>query len=272
MVTVRGAIDAAGIPRREAELLLLHLLGRDRGWLFAHATAPLDEATAQGFLALSRRRAAGEPIAYLTGRREFWSLSLAVTPAVLIPRPDTEILVQWALELAAANAVDAVLDLGTGSGAIALALARELPGIRVTASDASAAALAVARANGSALEATIEWLEGNWFDPVPGRRWPLIVSNPPYIAAGDPHLVAGDLPAEPASALVAGPSGLECLAAIAAAAPAHLRADGWMLLEHGCDQGAAVRELLREAGFTEVATRPDLAGRDRVSGGCWTCG
>lgn len=272
MVTVRGAIDAAGIPRTEAELLLLHLLGCDRGWLFAHADDTLPDDAARSLQSLSQRRAAGEPLAYITGRREFWSLALQVSPAVLIPRPDTEILVQWALELAAANAVDAVLDLGTGSGAIALALARELPAVRVTASDASAAALAVAQANGIALATPVEWLEGSWFDPVPGRRWSLIVSNPPYIAADDPHLDRGDLPAEPAAALVAGPTGLECLTAIIAAAPAHLLASGWLLLEHGYDQGAAVRDLLRAAGFTGVVTRRDLGGRDRVSGGWFAHG
>src|SRR5690606_4258090 len=212
-------------------------------------------------------RAAGEPVAYLTGRRGFWTLDLAVTPDTLIPRPETELLVEQALQRLGSEAEARVADLGTGSGAIALAIAAERPLARVAAVDRSAGALAVARANALAhgLEGRVEFLAGDWFAPLQGRRFDLVVSNPPYIAEGDPHLARGDLRYEPAPALASGPDGLDAIRTIVAAAPRHLLPGGWLLLEHGFDQGAAVRGLLEARGFAEVATVPDLEGRDRVS-------
>lgn len=263
---------AAGLPghegRHEAEVLLLHVLGRERAWLFAHGDSPVEAMQRQRFLALVARRAAGEPVAYLTGRRGFWTLDLEVTPATLVPRAETELLVEQALELLPAGEGREVLDLGTGSGAIALALASERPLARVTATDASAAALEVASRNAAAHGlGRVSLVQGNWFAPLAGQRFDLVVSNPPYIAAGDPHLARGDLRFEPATALASGPQGLDDIALIAAQAPAHLHAGGWLLLEHGHDQGAAVRAVLQAAGLGEVATCQDLEGRDRVTRG-----
>lgn len=266
------AAAAAGLPghegRHEAEVLLLHVLGRERAWLFAHGDSPVEAMQRQRFLALVARRAAGEPVAYLTGRRGFWTLDLEVTPATLVPRAETELLVEQALELLPAGEGREVLDLGTGSGAIALALASERPLARVTATDASAAALEVASRNAAAHGlGRVRLVQGNWFAPLAGQRFDLVVSNPPYIAAGDPHLARGDLRFEPATALASGPQGLDDIALIAAQAPAHLHAGGWLLLEHGHDQGAAVRAVLQAAGLGEVATCQDLEGRDRVTRG-----
>ncbi len=251
-------------------MLLQHCLERDRAWLLTHNDEPLCEASQQRFHSLVRRRLQGEPIAYLTGYRDFWSLRLAVTDAVLIPRPDTEVLVTWSIELLH-DAVSSrrFLDLGTGSGAIALAVASEFPDGVVTGVDRSAAALQVARTNGEQLELPVEWIASDWFAALAGRRWPVIASNPPYIAEADPHLERGDLPAEPLSALVAGTDGLDCLRAIVTGATEHLECGGWLLLEHGWDQGEAVRDLLHRAGFTAVSTRRDLAGHERASGGRW---
>ena len=250
----------------EAELLLVHVLGRSHAWLYAHGTdvlAPGDEAR---FAELVARRVAGEPVAYLTGRRGFWSLDLQVGPGTLIPRPETELLVELALERLPADVPVRVADLGTGSGAIALAIASERPAARVVATDASAAALEVARANAGALGLSrVEFRHGDWFAPLAGERYDLVASNPPYIADGDPHLGQGDLRHEPASALASGPDGLADLRALVGAAPVHLQPGGWLLLEHGHDQGAAVRVLLHEAAFGEVATAVDLEGRERVS-------
>ena len=250
----------------EAELLLLHVLGRDHGWLYAHGTDPLARADVERFEALVARRAAGEPVAYLTGRRGFWTLDLQVGPDTLIPRAETERLVELALERIPAGRPCRVADLGTGSGAIALAIASERPQARVVATDASAAALEVARANAAAARLeNVELRRGDWFGPLAGDRFDLVASNPPYIAAGDPHLARGDLRHEPAAALASGPDGLDDLRAIVAAAPAHLVPGGWLLLEHGHDQGPAVRELLHQAGFVGVETARDLEQRDRVS-------
>jgi release factor glutamine methyltransferase len=205
-------------------------------------------------------------VAYLTGRREFWSLQLSVNPAVLVPRPETELLVELALERLPVDSRRAVLDLGTGSGAIALALAHERPRAALTGTDLSGAALAVARANARALGLErIEWLAGGWFGAVPGRRFDLIVSNPPYVAAGDPALA--ELAAEPALALTPGPGGLEALGAIAAGAAGFLNPGGCLLLEHGATQAAAVAALLARHGFGGIATRPDAAGLPRVTHG-----
>ncbi len=251
----------------EAAMLLLHVLGRPQAWLYAHGDDPVPDAAVAGFRTLVARRAAGEPVAYLLGRRGFWTLDLAVTPDTLIPRPETELLVEQALARLDPAAPVRVADLGTGSGAIALAIASERPLARVVATDRSEAALAVARGNATAhgLGDQVEFRAGDWFAPLAGERFDLVASNPPYIAEGDPHLAQGDLRHEPPSALASGTDGLDAIRAIVAAAPAHLSAGGWLLLEHGFDQGPAVRALLAEGGFTDVATEPDLEARDRVS-------
>lgn len=261
---------ASDSPRLDAELLLCHALGRERGYLHSHAEANLGPAQARRFEALLTARRRGEPIAYLTSKREFWSLPLKVTPATLIPRPETERLVELALERIPQDEPAPVLDLGTGSGAIALAIASERPRTRVTATDRSPQALEVARENAARLKLrNVEWLEGDWYGPVEGRRFAAIVSNPPYVREGDPHLAEGDLRFEPGLALTAGADGLRDLREIARAAPAHIEDGGALLLEHGLDQGPAVRALLSEAGFSHVETWRDLSGHERVSGGKW---
>jgi release factor glutamine methyltransferase len=255
-----------------AEMLLAHVLKRPRSALIAHGELPIEPVIAACYRALVERRVAGEPIAYLTGQREFWSLPLEVTPAVLIPRPETELLVERALALLpavpAANEEVRVADLGTGSGAIALALASERPAWRLTATDQSEAALAVARGNAARLKlGPIEFLAGDWFAPLTGRRFEAILSNPPYIALGDAALAA--LRHEPAAALISGPSGLEALRRLITQAPAHLAHQGWLLLEHGADQADAVAAALVAAGYARVRCHRDLAGRDRVTEGRW---
>lgn len=260
----------AGIDRADAEALLLHVLGRDRAWLFAHARDPVGDEAAAAFAGLVERRANGEPVAYLTGRRGFWTLDLAVSPATLIPRPETERLVELALERLEDAPGFRVADLGTGSGAIALALASERPQARVVATDASADALAVARANAAAHAlSNVDFRQGPWWAPLQGERFDLVASNPPYIAAADPHLGQGDLRFEPASALAAGADGLDDIRQIIDGAPEHLLPGGWLLLEHGWDQGAAVAGLLRDRGFAAVSTEQDLEARDRVTLGRW---
>ncbi len=267
-----AAAQTLGLARLDAQLLLLHVLGRpdsDRGWLLAHDGDALPEDAASRFRQLGLRRVAGEPLAYIVGHKEFFGLNLQVDARVLVPRPDTETLVDWVLVQLAATGMPAdarVLDLGTGSGAIALALKTTQPALDVTAVDASAGALAVASANASRLGLAIHFIEGSWLDNVSGH-FHLVASNPPYVANSDSHLAA--LAHEPQSALTAGPDGLDDLRAIIAQAPAHLHAQGWLLLEHGYDQAAAVRELLVQRGFDEVQSRTDLAGTQRCSGGCW---
>lgn len=266
--TIAGLLAQARrrIDPADADLLLAHALGRSRTWLLAHGDDGITAAEAARFTALVERRAAGEPVAYLTGSRGFWTLDLAVTPATLVPRPETELLVELALERIPADAQARVADLGTGSGAIALAIAKERPRARVLATDAREAALEVARGNARRNRiGNVEFRHGDWLAPLHGERFDLIASNPPYIALGDPHLDEGDLRFEPPSALSSGSDGLDAIRAIARAAPAHLRAGGWLLLEHGREQGGAVRALLHEAGFAEVATERDLEGRDRVT-------
>lgn len=256
----------ARLASGEAELLLMHVLGRGHAWLYAHGGDALsDQATLQ-FMTLVDRREGGEPVAYLTGRRGFWSLDLQVGPDTLIPRAETERLVELALERLRPGSRCRVADLGTGSGAVALAIARERPQAAVIATDASAAALGVARNNARehGLE-NVEFRHGSWFEPLAGERFDLVASNPPYIAAEDPHLGQGDLRYEPAAALASGADGLDDVRAIAAAAAPHLLPGGWLLLEHGHDQGPAVRALLEQAGLEQVATAVDLEGRDRVS-------
>jgi release factor glutamine methyltransferase len=256
-----------GVARLDAQLLLARLLGRERGWLIAHDEWDLLDGQQRDFDALLVRRAAGEPLAYLVGEKEFRGLMLEVGPAVLVPRPETELLVDWAIERlqASAEACPQAVDLGTGSGAIAIALKHALPAARVTALDASAAALSIARRNAARLGLDIEWLQGDWWWVLPKRRFDLVLANPPYVAEDDPHLHA--LRHEPRQALVAGPQGLDALRVIVAGAPAHLRPGGWLLLEHGCAQAEAVRSLLLERGFEAVETRIDLAGHPRCSGG-----
>lgn len=259
--------QARGLARIDAQLLLLHTLGRphgDRAWLLAHDTDPLGPAALEGFERLCRRRAAGEPVAYLTGTKEFYGLPLQVDARVLDPRPDTETLVDWALEAIALLPAPRVVDLGTGSGAIALALQRQRPTAQVTAVDASTDALEVARGNAQRLGLRVQIRHGHWLDGIEGP-FDLIVSNPPYIAEGDPHLAA--LTHEPAQALASGADGLMDIRTIVQQAPARLAAGGWLLLEHGWDQAEAVQALLRTAGFAQVQSRTDLAGVARCTGG-----
>lgn len=257
----------SGLQRLDAQLLLARALQRNRSWLIAHDDTPLSAAQQHGFQADCRRRADGEPLAYLLGEREFHGLMLQVSPAVLVPRPDTETLVDWALERLAAMSPSApeVADLGTGSGAIALALKHAHPAARISAVDSSAAALQVAQANAARLRLDVQWLHGDWWQPLVGRRFDLVASNPPYVAADDAHLQA--LRHEPLQALSPGGDGLSALQHIAQGAPLHLKPGGWLLLEHGHDQAHAVRTMLRHAGFIDVCTRVDLAGQPRCSGG-----
>ncbi len=265
---LRAASDLPGEEAaRDAEILLGHCLGVTRSWLYTWPEREVCANSAGRYRALLARRREGRPVAHLTGERDFWTLSLAVNEHTLIPRPETETLVAWALELDL-PAATAALDLGTGSGAIALALASERAGWSVVGVDRSSDALAVARANGarSAL-AAVEFLRSDWFHALGGRQFDLVVANPPYIDPGDPHLDRGDLRFEPRGALVAADAGFADLQAIARDAPGHLGAGGWLLLEHGCEQGPGVRELLRACGFGQVATRSDLAGLERVTGG-----
>jgi len=254
------------LPPGEAELLMAHVLQRSAAWLFAYGDAELEDAQAAAFLQLLERRIAGAPVAYLLGRRGFWRFDLAVTPATLIPRPETERLVELALERLPAQSEARVLDLGTGSGAIALALAFERPRCRVVATDVSADALAVASSNARALGlGNLDFRHGDWWRPVAHERFALVASNPPYIADDDPHLAQGDLPHEPRQALASGADGLDALRTIAHGAGDHLEAGGWLLVEHGWQQGAAVRALFEAAGLCDVHTAQDLEGRDRVT-------
>ena len=248
-------------------MLLLHVLGRsahDRAWLLAHDADRLTTATQATFEACLRRRRGGEPLAYITGHKEFFGLDLQVDARVLVPRPDTETLVDWALAVLDDTPAATVLDLGTGSGAIALALKASRADLSVRATDFSDEALAVARSNAVRLHLDISFQQACWLEGVTGR-YQLIVSNPPYIAAQDRHLA--DLMHEPLQALTAGADGLDDLRCIIAQAPAHLQAGGWLLLEHGYDQADAVRRLLLDAGFRRVASRRDLGGIERCSGG-----
>lgn len=266
--TLEACLRAASsrIDAVDARLLLAHVLGRSPAWIYAHGDDVVPDGIVHAFAALVQRRVDGEPVAYLTGRRGFRDLDLAVTADTLIPRPETELLVELALARIPRDARWRIADLGTGSGAIALAVARERPRVHVVASDRSGAALAVARGNADALGiGNVEFREGDWLQAVAGERFDLIASNPPYIAAGDAHLQQGDLRYEPVSALASGSDGLDAIRRIVADAPAHLSGGGFLMLEHGWQQGAAVRALLRDAGFVDVATGRDLEGRDRVT-------
>jgi release factor glutamine methyltransferase len=259
-MTIQQALDSSGIDPREARLLLAAATGFSEASVLAHGERQLPADAAGRFTEYTGRRKAGEPVAYILGRKEFYGLDLAVSPAVLIPRPETELLV----ELALAAPFSAAADLGTGSGAIALALKKHAPNARVVATDASAAALAVARRNAVKHGLEIELRHGRWLEPLGAEGFELLVSNPPYVAAGDPHLA--DLRHEPPSALVAGADGLDAMREIARAAPAHLASGGRLLLEHGIGQAAQVRRLLAQAGLRAIETWRDLAGIERVSG------
>ncbi|MDR0703220.1 MAG: peptide chain release factor N(5)-glutamine methyltransferase [Azoarcus sp.] len=269
--SIAGALAWARkyIPPPEARLLLRHVHGCTAAHLAAWPEETLPAAEREAFRRLVERRKAGEPVAYLTGLREFYGRDFLVTQAVLIPRPETELLVELALHRLAAEARPTVLDLGTGSGALAVTLALEWDCADVTALDYSREALEVAKTNAERLDAKIGFLHGDWYAALGEARFHLIVANPPYIPEGDPHLARGDLRFEPRAALVAGDDGLACLAPIVAGASRHLEHGGWLLMEHGHDQAAAVRGLLAGAGFSGIASWPDLAGIPRVSGGRW---
>ena len=260
-MTIQEVLRASGIDAREARLLLAAATGRSEASVLAHPEKSLLETEKNQFLEMAARRAAGEPVAYILGRKEFYGLELAVDPAVLIPRPETELLV----DLALARNPQSVLDVGTGSGAIALAIKRHRPEVRVVATDASAAALEVARRNALRFNLEIDLRHGRWFEPVAGERFEAIISNPPYVVVGDPHLAA--LPYEPRLALLGGADGLDGFRVLAREAPAHLLPGGWLLVEHGEGQHEAVRGLLEAAGLETTASWPDLAGIPRVSGG-----
>jgi release factor glutamine methyltransferase len=266
-LNIAQALADAGIEPREARLLLAEACGFSEASVLANGERELPAQIEARFAEMAARRRAGEPVAYVVGRREFYSLPLSVGPPVLIPRPETELLVELALERLPPGANANVLDLGTGCGAIALAVKRHRPRARVVAVEISAAALEYAKRNAARLGLEIELLHGRWFEPVRGERFDVVVSNPPYVALEDPHLSEGDVRFEPRSALVAGADGLDEIREITSHAPTFLRAGGWVLLEHGQGQDQAVRALLSAAGFESVSTWPDLSGIARATGG-----
>ena len=266
-MTAGELLAASGLPALEARALLAPLLGVRRESLIASPAQDVPETAGAAFAALAERRRAGEPLAYLLGSREFYGRSFRVSADVLVPRPETELLVEHALAFLRARAAPRVLDLGTGSGCIAVTLALECPAAQVHASDRSDAALRVAASNAAALGATLTLHRGDWFDALPaGMRYDVVVSNPPYVAAGDPHLAT--LAYEPAIALSDGADGLACLRRIVAQAPGWLESGGALLVEHGFDQGPAVRALFQSAGFEAVGTQADLQGHPRLTHGC----
>ncbi|MBA1265189.1 peptide chain release factor N(5)-glutamine methyltransferase [Stutzerimonas stutzeri] len=272
MATIESLLNDSDLPdspsaRLDAELLLAHVLGTSRSYLHTWPEREPGAEQCKAFAEYLERRRRGEPVAYILGRQGFWSLELEVAPHTLIPRPDTELLVETALQLLPATAAQ-VLDLGTGTGAIALALASERPVWRVTGVDRVAEAVALATRNARQLRLdNVRFHQSHWFSALTGQRHELIVSNPPYIPAGDPHLSQGDVRFEPGSALVAGEDGLDDIRQIIAQAPAYLHDAGWLLLEHGYDQAGAVRGLLTEGGFVSVQSRRDYGGHERISQG-----
>ncbi len=273
VLTVAQAVAWAqtlGLPRLDAQVLLLHAIGRahhDRAWLLAHGDDPLGTIVQATFETHVQRRLNTEPVAYITGQKEFFGLTLQVDHRVLDPRADTETLVEWALSCLADTSAPDVVDLGTGSGAIALAIKHTRPDAHVSAVDASAEALAVARANAERLALPIDFQHGSWLAPLNGRVFDAIVSNPPYVASNDAHLAT--LKHEPLSALASGADGLDDIRMIVREATQHLKPNGWLLIEHGYDQAHAVQTLLGNQGFVNVQSRPDLAGILRCSGGQW---
>ncbi|SEI56477.1 release factor glutamine methyltransferase [Pseudomonas linyingensis] len=274
MASIESLLSSAALPdspspRLDAELLLAHVLGKPRSYLRTWPEHEPSVAQCAAFAALLERRRSGEPVAYLLGQQGFWSLDLEVAPHTLIPRPDTELLVETALALLPGGSVR-VLDLGTGTGAIALALASERPAWQVLGVDRVPEAVALAERNRARLKlGNVRFVESRWFAALAGQRFAMIVGNPPYIAAEDPHLREGDVRFEPASALVAGRDGLDDIREIVAQAPEHLEPAGWLLLEHGYDQGEAVRALFAARGFTAVDSRRDLGGNERITLGRW---
>ena len=277
-VSISALIKQSPLARREAEMIIERVLGIARVTVIAHSDRVMDAAQHQQALLMIERRAGGEPMAYILGTREFYGLDFIVTPAVLIPRPETELLVEQALaRLSSLPAPQGarMLDLGTGSGAIAISVARHSPATSIAAVDISGAALAVARQNATVLGARIRFMESDWFSALIGETFDLIVSNPPYVAAGDKHLAEGDLRFEPLSALTdgaPGENGLACIRRIIAEAPPHLKNGGWLLFEHGYDQAAACAQLLAARGFRDLCSFSDLAGTARVAGGRWNAG
>ncbi len=271
-ITISEALHQArrSIGDTDARMLVQHALSVSHAHLIAYPEQELSPEQVQYLGQLTQRRACGEPVAYLTGRREFYSLDFTVTPAVLIPRPETELLVDLALERIPVDRAFKVLDLGTGSGAIALTIAKHRPLVSVIAVDASVEAARIAESNAEQLNVhNVRIMKGDWFEGLGGERFDLIVSNPPYVASTDPHLSQGDLRFEPAMALTDGADGLGCLRAIMGSASAHLVAGGTLLVEHGYDQAEVCRQLLENAGFGAIICRPDLAGIPRISGGTW---
>jgi len=263
----RALQSTSPTARLDAEVLVMHVCGLDRTGLITRANTILNTAQQNQLESLLLRRQRGEPTAYLTGSREFWSMEFSVSPATLIPRPETELLVEMALARIPPDAPWTIADLGTGSGAIALAIAGERPRCRVIAADISSAALEVARANAERLGLTkVEFRHGDWLSPLVDEVFDMIVSNPPYICAADPHLEAGDVRFEPSQALIAGADGLDAIRHIASAAGRYLKPDGSLLFEHGWDQAGAVSELLRRLGYHDIVCSPDLAGHARVTG------
>ncbi|MDD0975134.1 peptide chain release factor N(5)-glutamine methyltransferase [Pseudomonas fontis] len=276
MTIIASLLRGAQLPdsptaRLDTELLLAAAIGKSRSYLHTWPERIVTSEAAQTFAEYLQRRRAGEPVAYILGQQGFWNLDLEVAPHTLIPRPDTELLVETALALLPATPMR-VLDLGTGTGAIALALASERRGWKVTAVDRVLEAVALAERNRQRLQLdNVTVLNSHWFSALQGQQFELIISNPPYIAAEDPHLVAGDVRFEPSSALVAGPDGLDDLRQIITQAPQHLLPGGWLLLEHGYDQAAAVRELLAQHHFEQIESRQDLGGHERITLGRLSC-
>ncbi|HKA43239.1 MAG TPA: peptide chain release factor N(5)-glutamine methyltransferase [Burkholderiales bacterium] len=266
-VRIHDMLKAGGVEPQDARVLLRNVLQTSDAQLAAHPEHELTEDQRRRYLALVQRRRKGEPIAYLTGEREFYSLPFRVTPEVLIPRPETELLVDLAMERAPRGRTCRVLDLATGSGCVAITIAFHCTQAQVTAADVSAAALALTRENAVRNGVALELLESDWFDKLSGRRFDVIVANPPYVAANDRHLAEGDVRFEPRHALVAGRTGYECIETIVARSPRHLGAGGWLMFEHGFDQAQRSRELLVRAGFRDVFSTRDLAGLERASGG-----